>query len=205
MNRNSGTCKLSTKIFTGNIYSEHKSCENNLHIERSYSPDITRLRSECISLTDNQLSFKSAKDDESEISRGFITRKSSTQNHFLIESYCNYIKASENIQNKNFCNEYFSSVEEKSDQTSLKNSSNLIQLRFDLDTKPVEELIQHNQITFMSNITNSRMPSNSKKCFMFRSTLLYKKCLVKYYKCIKYRKNPVKLKNCREAFKNLLI
>ncbi len=202
MNRISGNCKLSAQIVKRQyMYDQQKTCENNLHVEKSYSPEISRLRSECISLTDNDLIFKNKQNRKFETSKVVITKKSFTTKKSLIESYCNQIKEDDYLNNKKICDQFISFAEFKLNDSNLRNNSNLIQLEFDLVAKSEKQPIQDNQNSFSVNVFNSQTASSSKKCFIFRSTPYYKECLIQNYKCVKYRNDPVKLNNCRDAFK----
>lgn len=46
----------------------------------------------------------------------------------------------------------------------------------------------------------SKVNTNLRKCYLLRSTTLYKKCMEKHYKCYKFNNDPENLRKCRKKY-----
>lgn len=80
----------------------------------------------------------------------------------------------------------------------------LIYLNKTQESKESNQLVEYNYIVnydeslLLDSLVVSQQKNKFKKCFSFRNTPLYQKCMDKYYKCYKFNNDIEKLKKCRK-------
>ena len=188
-------------------------------IERAYSPILSKVEKEC-----TKLSYSKAQNQNIDLIDSMIlgnttprqqysnqndemrsgSRRSDSLNPHIkfCQDYLINNKHNKLIKSDKFyllCTKYYRNL---TNTFAAKNGDldtddkNLIVIEFDIKNKDSMQMIE-----YIFPLATSSPSLESKKCLPHRNTLLFKLCLLKNYKCFKYRDDPVKLKNCRNYFK----
>lgn len=178
-----------TEIFIPNPYSQinsNQECRNTFHSEKSYSTELNILKAKCVNVNDYLIPVQ-----QKTPYRRITTKSISSQT--MIDQFCShylnnkpYQKILEFDMSESFkiCQKYF----EKNQKTfGMNNFPQKIEFKSNIDQSPKDSL------TIPDNFSG-------KKCYIYRNTPFYKSCVLKHYKCFKYKDNPTRLKNCRKKF-----
>lgn len=107
-------------------------------------------------------------------------------NNRKIPKLCIEFLISLNQSNYKLINEYLSS------QTNPKNNKNNDFVEYNYSLKPAPKQQQQQSSTNSKNMF--------KKCFQYRNTPNYKRCMNTYYKCYQFNNDVEKLKRCRKKY-----
>lgn len=188
--------------YSQSINKDENSCER-YQIERAYAPELSTLEKQCVKVINrpsqqqNQNIYR-LDDQDMALAEKQNFRRSDRSNSnaqlcqdYLINDKFNKLIKSDRIYST--CLKYINNLTSRV-ETSSKNIK-LTRLIFDLES---QDSIQLDEQRFLTTTTSSSL--ESKKCLPHRNTPFYKLCLLKNYKCYKYREDPVRLKNCRKLF-----
>lgn len=180
VNRKINTCEIKPIFSPPNMYEQinhQPTCQTNLHVERAYSTQLNRLRSQCTSLM-NSHSFYHAR-------RSQNPQSPYMRSHVIITKK---VTTEKNVENNL---SFFKKEQTRSQYLSDNSMSNTNQDMY-------SSQLEFSQLEDAPNLLNTKA-APSKKCLHFRNSHFYKECVLKHYKCFRYKDEPVKLKNCRKV------
>ena len=187
--------KLSIPQQYSQINSDPSICPNTFRSEKAYSSELNRLKAKCVNINDNRITAQ-----QKSTYRRITTKSISSQS--MVDQYCGqylnnklYQKILEfNLtENSKFCKKYL----EKHRKIEANNIISLNNYPQQIEFKS-KNLAIDSASKYSLTVPNN---SSGKKCFIYRNTPYYKTCILKHYKCFKYKDNPTMLKNCRKRFK----
>lgn len=188
--------------YSQSINKDETSCER-YQIERAYAPELNTLDKQCVKVINRPSQQQNQNiygidDEDMALGEKHNFRRSDRSNYnaqlcrdYLINDKFNKLIKSEKIYST--CLKYIDNLT-SGVEASSKNIK-LTRLVFDLENQDSMHLAEQRPLT-----TTTSSSFESKKCLPHRNTPFHKLCLLKNYKCYKYREDPVRLKNCRKLF-----